>query len=119
MSSWQPVPGKGNELRRTLECYGKPSVLVAVSRMVGLDSFNFVALAVCGAGNGTLVCKAKATSVVEAKVIADALAKYVRHQAMRKVRKDARRDMKRGSVERELLGHVGIDGIDGIDGGAE
>ncbi len=94
MSNWSPTPGKGNELRRELHCYGKPTVLAHVSRIGSLDGFDYAALVVCNAGKGMLMCKAKATSVVEAKVIADALAKYVRHQAMRKARKDARREAK-------------------------
>lgn len=114
MSNWTPVPGEGNKLLREMHCYGKPSVLMHVARMCSLDGgFDYVALAACDAGHGTLVCKAKATSVVEAKVIADALGKYVRHMAMRKARKDVRRDLKRGSVERELVG------VSVQEGGAE
>lgn len=92
MSNWQPVPGKGNELRREMRCYGRPTALMHVSRMVGLDGFDFVAIAACTVDSGTLMTSAKAKSVVEAKVVADALGKYVRHMAMRKARKDARRD---------------------------
>lgn len=113
MSNWMPVPGKGNDLMREMNCYGKPTALLYVSRMVSLDGFDYVSLASCYTGTGRLVCKAKATSVVEAKVIADALGKYVRHMAMRKARKDARRDLKRGSVERELVG------VNAQEGGAE
>lgn len=113
MSNWSPVPGEGNKLRREMHCYGKPSALLHVARLASLDGFDFVALAACDAGHGTLMCKAKTTSVQEAKVIADALGKYVRHMAQRKARKDARRDMKRGSVARDLVG-VGIE-----EGGAE
>lgn len=113
MSNWSPVPGEGNKLRREMHCYGKPSALMHVCRMVSLDGFDYVSLAACDAGSGMLVCKAKATNVVEAKVIADALGKYVRHLAQRKARKDARREVKRGSVERELVG------VSVQEGGAE
>lgn len=103
MSNWSPVPGEGNKLRREMHCYGKPSVLLHVSHLMSLDGFDYVAIVACKTGPSTLICKAKATSVVEAKVIADALGKYVRHQAMRKARKDARIALKLGSVERELV----------------
>lgn len=114
MSNWQPVPGKGNELRREMHCYDKPTALLHVSRMVGLDGFDFVALAACTVQSGTLVTSAKAKSVVEAKVIADALGKYVRHMALRKARKDARRD-----ARQRLLLSTELKGDESEKGGGE
>lgn len=110
MSNWLPVPGKGNDLMRETHCYGKPAALLRVSRLASLDGFDYVSLASCCAGTVRLVCQAKATSLVEAKVIADALGKYVRHMAMRKARKDARRQIRRGCVEREMFGFGEPDG---------
>jgi hypothetical protein len=103
MSHWQPTPGNGQSLRRELRCYGKPTSIARVERMVGIDGFDYVAMAGCDAGKGTLVCKAKACSLREAQVVADALGKYVRHMAMRKASRDARREIRRGSVEHELI----------------
>lgn len=114
MSNWTPVPGKGNELRRELRCYDKPTVLATVARVGSLDGLDYAAVAVCSiAGSGTLGCKARAQTLTEAKVIADALGKYVRHLALRKINKDFRRERKHGKPVRDLLA------VDVTEGGDE
>ena len=110
MSNWEPVKGKGNEIRRSMVCYGKPPVMLAVSRIPNLLGYDYAAIASCAVANGSMVCSAMSKSVNEAKrmVVADALGKYARHMAVKKMRKDARSGIRRGSVARELVG-VGVE----------
>ena len=108
-TQWTPMPGHGNELRRSLTAYGQPSVSLGISRIPGMDGLDYVAVAVCSIQGHTVNFNARAMDVQQAKVIADALGKYARHTARRYERKRARRDLTRGSVALKL------DDLDGID----